>query len=155
MRIARTRALCMVALLPMAMVSPPAYPAALPLPSSLRATCSPVDDCPLTCLVDLFLITWDSDWVVLIQTPSSGTAKLQTCETCTECKALISWTYSGSRRWLVTTPSGQVGGVGPTFGVFSVSSTCDDLTPGGVAAEQGNPLSPGFVAQIYCPCIGD
>ena len=108
--------------------------------------------CPLECDAQPNIFIVDPDWFVSWSSVTDGTAEDETCTTCTKCNGTVGWIYVGNKRWLITTSGGITGGQGPNYGAFLAASSCDDPMPQGASGEQGNPLTPGFIAQLYCLC---
>lgn len=131
------------------LVAPASVSSSMPTANAL-----PLEECPLTCEYSFGTVVWDTDFIVTWSGGVNGYGKPQTCATCEVCKGTIGWAYLGTRRWRITTPSGVTMGIGQASGAQVVSSTCDDETPGGVAGEVGQNYDPGFIAQLYCYCIG-
>jgi hypothetical protein len=128
-----------------------------PQPASSLPYPRPEEECPELCSASAAGQTYGSDFTVQFSNVTDGNGKAFCQATCTNCKGTIAYAYTGSQRWRLSVGfvggGGQSDGQGPTAGAFVVTSECDDLIPGGVVMEVGNPPVPGFTAQIFCPCL--
>lgn len=115
--------------------------------------------CERTCTADPYFTITDTEWSIsFTAADGSGTS---TCDTCKNCKGLLTYVYTPSdseTEWELTTDHGDglpptsQGGTGMTSGSIRLHSSCDDINPGNVTGTQGGQGAPGFEAFLYCQC---